>query len=117
MRVGIVGAGIFGLAAALELNRRGHQVTLFERGPIPCPDASSTGGRACLYTNTPDDHFVIDWAPGARGILIAGCGSGHGFKFGGSIGPVIADALEDRENPLGDLFRLGQRFGGSADGT
>ena len=35
MRVGI--AGIFGLAAALELNRRGHRVTL-----IPCPDASST---------------------------------------------------------------------------
>ena len=72
--------------------------------------ARLVGGRACLYTNTPDDHFVIDWAPGARGILIAGCGSGHGFKFGGSIGPVIADALEDRKNPLGDLFRLGQRF-------
>ena len=73
-------------------------------------EARLVGGRACLYTNTPDDHFVIDWAPGTRGILIAGCGSGHGFKFGGSIGPVIADALEDRENPLGDLFRLGQRF-------
>ncbi len=77
--------------------------------------ARLVGGRACLYTNTPDDHFVIDWAPGARGILIAGCGSGHGFKFGGSIGPVIADALEDRKNPLGDLFRLGQRFADPAD--
>ena len=77
--------------------------------------ARLVGGRACLYTNTPDDHFVIDWAPGAGGILIAGCGSGHGFKFGGSIGPVIADALEDRKNPLGDLFRLGQRFAGPAD--
>ena len=77
--------------------------------------ARLVGGRACLYTNTPDDHFVIDWAPGAGGILIAGCGSGHGFKFGGSIGPVIADALEDRKNPLGDLFRLGQRFTGPAD--
>ena len=78
-------------------------------------EAQLVGGRACLYTNTPDDHFVIDWAPGARGILIAGCGSGHGFKFGGSIGPVIADALEDRENPLGDLFRLGQRFAGPVE--
>ena len=72
--------------------------------------AEMVGGRSCLYTNTPDDHFVIDWAPGARRILIAGCGSGHGFKFGGAIGPVIADALVEKHNPLGDLFRIGTRF-------
>lgn len=69
-------------------------------------------GRTCLYTNTPDDHFVIDWAPGSSSILVAGCGTSHGFKFGSSIGPVIADALEDRDNPLGRLFRLGDRFAG-----
>ena len=68
------------------------------------------GGRSCLYTNTPDDHFIIDWAPGSQHLLVAGCGSGHGFKFGGSIGGVIADALEDESNPLGDLFRIGNRF-------
>ena len=71
------------------------------------------GGRSCLYTNMADmedEQFVIDWAPGRERVLIAGCGCGHGFKFGGSIGPVIADALEDRENPLGDLFRIGNRF-------
>jgi glycine/D-amino acid oxidase-like deaminating enzyme len=68
------------------------------------------GTRACLYENTPDRHFVIDWAPGCQRILVAGGGSGHGFKFGGSIGDVIADALEDRNNPLGNLFRLGNRF-------
>ncbi len=68
------------------------------------------GGRSCLYTNTPDDHFIIDWSPGSQHVLIAGCGSGHGFKFGGSIGGVIADALEDESNPLGDLFRIGNRF-------
>jgi sarcosine oxidase len=71
-------------------------------------------GRTCLYTNTPDDHFVIDWAPGSSRVLVAGCGTSHGFKFGSSIGPVIADALEDRDNPLGRLFRLGDRFAGSA---
>ncbi|NKB67591.1 MAG: FAD-dependent oxidoreductase [Candidatus Latescibacteria bacterium] len=73
--------------------------------------ARLVGGHSCLYTNTPDNHFVIDWAPQRRGVLIAGGGSGHGFKFGGSIGPVIADALEEKANPLGDLFRLGARFG------
>ena len=68
------------------------------------------GGRSCLYTNTHDDHFIIDWAPDSQRILIAGCGSGHGFKFGGSIGGVIADALEDKSNTLGDLFRIGDRL-------
>jgi glycine/D-amino acid oxidase-like deaminating enzyme len=76
-------------------------------------DEELVGGRSCLYTNMADmedEQFVIDWAPGCERVLIAGCGCGHGFKFGGAIGPLIADALEDRENPLGDLFRIGNRF-------
>lgn len=42
MRAVIVGAGIFGCAAALELSKRGHGVTLIDPGPLPNPDASST---------------------------------------------------------------------------
>ena len=75
--------------------------------------APLVGGRSCLYTNmadAADEQFVIDWAPGHQRVLIAGCGCGHGFKFGGAIGPVIADALEDRANRLGDPFRIGTRF-------
>ena len=68
------------------------------------------GGRSCLYAATPDDHFIVDWAPGSSRVLVAGGGSGHGFKFGGGIGPVIADAVEDTHNPLGDRFRIGSRF-------
>lgn len=41
---------------------------------------------------------------------MAGGGSGHGFKFGGSIGEVIADVFEEKDNPLGVPFRLGKRF-------
>ena len=68
------------------------------------------GGRSCLYTVTPDDHFIVDRAPGLSNVFVAGGGSGHGFKFGASIGPVIADAVEDVPNPLGDRFRIGDRF-------
>jgi len=68
------------------------------------------GGRSCLYTRTPDGDFVIDFLPGSERILVAGGGSGHGFKFGGSIGPVIADALEEKDHSLGGLFRIGDRF-------
>ena len=83
-----------------------------QRIPI-LSDGELVGGRSCLYTNMADmedEQFVIDWAPGCQRVLIAGCGCGHGFKFGGSIGPLIADALEDRENHLGDPFRIGTRF-------
>ncbi len=38
----IVGAGVFGLTAALELRRRGHAVTIVEPGPVPHPLAAST---------------------------------------------------------------------------
>ena len=68
------------------------------------------GGRSCLYANTPDDHFFIDRAPGADRVFVAGGGSGHGFKFGGAIGELAADAVEDRDNPLGQMFRIGDRL-------
>ena len=73
--------------------------------------------RACLYCATPDDHFIIDHAPGTERVIVATGGSGHGFKFGGSLGAVIADAVEDVANPLGDWFRIGDRFEGLADQT
>lgn len=41
MKVGIVGGGIFGLSAALELAGRSHAVTVFERAGPPAPDAAS----------------------------------------------------------------------------
>ena len=108
----------------VDVSRRPTQEFLnwaqeFAARRIPALDgAELVGGRSCLYTNmadAEDEQFVIDWAPGYRRVLIAGCGCGHGFKFGGSIGPVIADALEDRENRLGDLFRIGTRFAKEAE--
>lgn len=66
----------------------------------------------CLYTNTPDEHFILDLLPGHgdRVALAAGF-SGHGFKFCSVIGEVMADlAMEGRTgHPIGFLG-LG-RFG------
>ncbi len=42
MTIAIIGGGIFGLTAALELQARGHAVTLYDPGPIPHPLAEST---------------------------------------------------------------------------
>lgn len=42
MRIGIIGAGIFGLAAALELRQRGHEIIVYEQGTVPNERAAST---------------------------------------------------------------------------
>jgi glycine/D-amino acid oxidase-like deaminating enzyme len=50
--------------------------------------------RVCLYTNTPDRHFIIDWVRGGRVLLLSPC-SGHGFKFASAIGEVAAQLVLD----------------------
>ena len=42
MKIGVVGAGVFGLAAAIGLRSRGHAVTVFDKGAPPYENASST---------------------------------------------------------------------------
>ena len=42
VRIAVVGAGVFGLAAAIELAARGHDVQVFEQGDVPYHGASST---------------------------------------------------------------------------
>ena len=49
----------------------------------------------CMYTNTPDGHFVIDFAPGDRRVVVIGACSGHGFKFAPVIGDIAADLVCD----------------------
>ena len=45
----------------------------------------------CMYTNTPDEHFIIDFHPSNKNIIIASPCSGHGFKFSSVIGKIISD--------------------------
>ena len=68
-----------------------------------------TNGQVCMYTVTPDKHFVIDMHPEHANVSFA-CGfSGHGFKFCSVIGEVLADLAERGEtNHAIDMFRLGR---------
>jgi sarcosine oxidase len=66
---------------------------------------------ACLYTSTPDAHFVIDRLPGHPGVIVASPCSGHGFKHSAAIGEALAQlALEGRSAIGIESFSLG-RFG------
>jgi sarcosine oxidase len=52
--------------------------------------------EVCMYTNTPDEHFVVDFHPELSQVLIVSACSGHGFKFAAVMGEIIADLLIDR---------------------
>jgi len=62
------------------------------------PDANGPLREAsvCMYTNLPDGHFIIDRHPLHASVIVASPCSGHGFKFSGAIGEVLADMAMDR---------------------
>ncbi len=63
----------------------------------------------CIFTNTPDEHFIIDRLPDAPEALVVSACSGHGFKFCSVIGEVVADLVADgRTRHDLSLFKLGR---------
>jgi monomeric sarcosine oxidase len=50
----------------------------------------------CMYTMTPDAHFIVDRMPGQPNVIIGGGFSGHGFKFTPAVGEAL---VELGENP------------------
>lgn len=62
--------------------------------------------RVCMYTNTPDEHFLIDTHPSFPNVVYA-CGfSGHGFKFASVVGEILADlATTGQATPDADFLR------------
>ncbi len=77
-------ASIEGLAAA-----RGYIAERFPR----LKDAVLTESRVCQYENTSNGDFLIDHHPELANVVIAGGGSGHGFKHGPAVGEYIARLL------------------------
>jgi sarcosine oxidase len=72
---------------------------------VPALDGELLYARTCMYTNTPDEHFVISTHPEYPQVAIAAGFSGHGFKFCGVVGEILADLVTEGEtnHPI-DLF-------------
>jgi sarcosine oxidase len=76
---------------------------------LPTLDGDLLSATTCMYTNTPDGHFIIDRHPRHPNVIVASPCSGHGFKFASVIGEVLADlACEGRTAHPIDMFRLGR---------
>jgi sarcosine oxidase len=62
---------------------------------VPALDGPCLHSATCMYSNTPDEHFVIARHPDSENITVA-CGfSGHGFKFVPVVGEILADLAID----------------------
>ncbi|MFN8343264.1 MAG: N-methyl-L-tryptophan oxidase [Cyclobacteriaceae bacterium] len=67
--------------------------------------------KSCLYTNTPDEHFVLDLLPDTGGrVAIAAGFSGHGFKFASAVGEIMADLAMNGKTSLPIDFLRFKRF-------
>jgi sarcosine oxidase len=78
---------------------------------LPAANGPLKAAETCLYTMTPDGHFLIDRLPGAPNIIAASPCSGHGFKFAPVIGEILAD-LATAGTTAHDIARFSlRRFG------
>ena len=56
-------------------------------------EAAVRESSVCIFTNTPDHDFIVDFHPDYPQVLVSSACSGHGFKFASALGEVHADLL------------------------
>ncbi len=91
-----------------------EEVAALKRALAPVLPALSSGTvtrrDTCLFTNTPDHDFIIDFHPADSHVVISSACSGHGFKFASVVGEIQADLVTADKSRF-DLspFRIDRR--------
>jgi sarcosine oxidase len=82
----------------------------FVRRYFPSGAGKPLNASVCMFTNTPDEHFIIDRMPGHERVHIVSACSGHGFKFASVVGEIVADLVTEGSSSRFDLslFSLGR---------
>jgi sarcosine oxidase len=77
---------------------------------FPAGSGATMALRSCMFTNTPDEHFILDYHPDHAQVVLASPCSGHGFKFCSVIGEIIADLATGDGTTSHDIgfLRLGR---------
>jgi sarcosine oxidase len=83
----------------------------FLRRYLPLIDGPCRRVSVCVYTLTPDRHFVIDLHPDHANVALAAGFSGHGFKFAPVVGEILADLADHGRTELPIRMFSIQRFG------
>jgi sarcosine oxidase len=82
-------------------------IRAFLREHLPGINGPCRRASVCLYTLTPDRHFVLDIHPDHPNVALAAGFSGHGFKFASVVGEILADLVDKRKTELPiEKFRI-----------
>jgi sarcosine oxidase len=74
---------------------------------FPDADGPTLAMKTCLFTNSPDEHFILDLHPEYPQVATVSACSGHGFKFCSVVGEIMADlVLDGRTRFEIGMFRL-----------
>ncbi len=88
----------------------------FVREHLPAADGPRRRAAVCIYTLTPDRHFVIDLHPEHHNVAVAAGFSGHGFKFAPVVGEALADLADEGRTALPiSMFRFGRFAAGGPE--
>jgi sarcosine oxidase len=81
------------------------EVRTYLRRFLPSLNGPLSRAVTCMYTLTPDEHFVVAVHPRYPQVCVAAGFSGHGFKFTCAIGEILADLATNgrTEQPIGFL--------------
>jgi sarcosine oxidase len=87
-----------------------QRVTEFVRSFLPGVEPVIQTRSVCFYTMSPDENFIVDRHPQHPNVCFAAGLSGHGFKFTGVLGQVLADWTLDGKTSLPVDFLSLARF-------
>ena len=95
-------------------DRSGNEAFLASH--LPGVTDRMTRHEVCMYTMSPDGHFIVDQWPGYGNVVFAAGLSGHGFKFASVLGETLARQVTGEQTLNIDFLRL-DRLGGTTDNS
>jgi sarcosine oxidase len=87
-----------------------RRLEAFQAAHLPEVSSRVADHAVCLYTMSPDEHFIVDRHPQHANVVFAAGLSGHGFKFTPVLGRVLVDLALDGGTSLPIDFLSLRRF-------
>ena len=87
-----------------------ERVRRFLAEQLAVPVEAVVQAENCLYTNTPDEHFLLGPLPGHPNVVVGSVCSGHGFKFGPLTGRLLADLVMNGKTSVAEFERYREEF-------